>query len=166
MEYQTEYERIFDTLNKHEVAYLVVGGVAVNLYGIERSTIDLDITVRTDENNLMRLSKALSSLGYKPRQPINLIDAAKPEKREEWIKEKGAKALFFYSDERPFLTIDILIDLPFEFDEAYGRRKDFELEPIGVIPTASLNDLIASKEKSLRKIDFTDVEHLIRIRRR
>jgi hypothetical protein len=35
------YEQVFRVLHKHEVRYLVVGGVAVNLYGVLRMTADL-----------------------------------------------------------------------------------------------------------------------------
>jgi DNA polymerase II small subunit/DNA polymerase delta subunit B len=37
------FEKIFRSLNKAKVRYLVVGGVAVNIYGYPRFTGDLDI---------------------------------------------------------------------------------------------------------------------------
>ena len=36
---------LFSSLNSNEVQYLVAGGWAVNLYGVERATGDLDLVV-------------------------------------------------------------------------------------------------------------------------
>jgi hypothetical protein len=41
---------LFDALNKNHVQYLVAGGVAVNLYGIERATADIDLVVYLESN--------------------------------------------------------------------------------------------------------------------
>ena len=54
------YERIFEALNRKEVRYLVVGGVAMVLYGYGRLTVDLDLLVDLDSDNLDKLVKALN----------------------------------------------------------------------------------------------------------
>ena len=46
------FEKVFRELNKTRVKYLVVGGVAVNLYGYLRFTGDLDLLLLL--NNFMR----------------------------------------------------------------------------------------------------------------
>ena len=43
------FEKVFRELNKTKVDYLVVGGVAVNLYGYVRFTGDLDLLVLLNE---------------------------------------------------------------------------------------------------------------------
>jgi len=35
-------KNLFSVLNKEAVKYMVAGGIAVNLYGIERATADID----------------------------------------------------------------------------------------------------------------------------
>ena len=45
-----KFESLFSALNKGKVRYLVVGGIAVNLYGIERATADIDLFVETPFN--------------------------------------------------------------------------------------------------------------------
>ena len=45
-----KFESLFSALNKAKVRYLVVGGIAVNLYGIERATADIDLFVETPFN--------------------------------------------------------------------------------------------------------------------
>jgi hypothetical protein len=63
------YEEVFRELNKSEVLYLVIGGIAVNLYGVPRVTQDLDLLVDMGKENLKRLVKALENIGYHPKLP-------------------------------------------------------------------------------------------------
>ena len=54
--------RIVETLNRHHVDYVLIGGYAARLYGARRPTYDLDITPSTSLDNLHRLSMALREL--------------------------------------------------------------------------------------------------------
>jgi hypothetical protein len=55
-------ERIVETLNRHQVDYVLVGGYAARLYGARRPTYDIDIAPSTALDNLHRLSEALRDL--------------------------------------------------------------------------------------------------------
>lgn len=48
------FEKVFRELNRTKVKYLVVGGVAVNLYGYLRFTGDLDVLLLLEEKNLKK----------------------------------------------------------------------------------------------------------------
>lgn len=50
---------VIASLNRANVDYVVVGGVALNLHGLLRATEDLDIFVRPDPENIARLRDAL-----------------------------------------------------------------------------------------------------------
>lgn len=43
--FDKDHQEFIKLLNKHEVDYLLIGGVAVNLYGYSRSTGDMDIWI-------------------------------------------------------------------------------------------------------------------------
>jgi hypothetical protein len=43
--------RLIEVLNRHEVEYLLVGGVAATAYGAERATEDADCVVRREREN-------------------------------------------------------------------------------------------------------------------
>ena len=83
------YEKLFSALNKKKVKYAVVGGIAVNLYGIERATHDLDLLLAMDEENLLKTILVFKKLGYRPKVPVRLEDFANKQIREKWIKEKN-----------------------------------------------------------------------------
>jgi predicted nucleotidyltransferase len=57
-----QFKRVLDALAKHKVDYILVGGVAVILHGIERLTRDIDIFVKLEHRNIERLRNALHSI--------------------------------------------------------------------------------------------------------
>jgi hypothetical protein len=57
-----QFISFLDALAKHKVEYILVGGVAVILHGIERLTRDIDIFVKMEHNNIERLRDALHSI--------------------------------------------------------------------------------------------------------
>jgi len=52
-------------LNKHEVEFIVIGGVAVMAYGCLRATRDIDIVPKPTRSNFVKLAKALEELEAK-----------------------------------------------------------------------------------------------------
>lgn len=58
-----EPERIFETLNRHGVRYVVIGAFAANLQGWPEPTEDIDVTPDRDPRNFQRLAAALIELG-------------------------------------------------------------------------------------------------------
>ena len=59
-----ELEEIFKKLNENNIKYLVVGGLASILYGVPRTTADIDITVMPTKNNLKKIITSLKELGF------------------------------------------------------------------------------------------------------
>jgi hypothetical protein len=58
-------EAIFSALNAVDVKYLVVGGLAVNAYGYERLTRDVDLVIGLEPENIIRGLRALLGFGYR-----------------------------------------------------------------------------------------------------
>jgi len=56
------FREILELLNKHEVEYIVVGGVAAVIQGAPVTTFDIDALVRISEENASRLVCALDEL--------------------------------------------------------------------------------------------------------
>ena len=57
----TDFEALLATLNRHQVAFIVVGGAAAIAHGSARLTQDLDIVYERSPGNLTRLAAALES---------------------------------------------------------------------------------------------------------
>jgi len=144
------------------VKYLVAGGIAVNLYGIERATADIDIVLKVDEKNLSKFVRVAKKLGLQPRLPLALDDLIDGEKRKSWIVDKDMVVYSLYDAKNPFFLLDIFVQEPFHFEEVYEKKK-LNLRTNTVIPLVPIKALIAMKENSDRPQDKADVFYLKKI---
>ena len=157
------YEEILKEFQKQKVKYVLVGGVAVNLLGLMRSTADLDILVEMSSENLSKIVRILKKKGYKVKQPVDPMQICNREVRKDWIVHKHMKAFNFYKDAE-FKEVDIIIDSPVSFEQAqkellYVKAGDIKL------PVISLNHLIKMKNKAGREVDRLDVQELKRLKK-
>jgi hypothetical protein len=156
------FKRLFSSLNKASIKYMVAGGIAVNLYGIERATADLDFALELEKGNLLKFINVAEKLGLRPKIPVKLVDFIDPEKRRNWRMDKGMLVFSLYDPKNPFFLIDIFTEIPFDFDAIYKQRKKVKFENI-FIPVVPIKELIAMKEKSDRPQDRADVFYLKKI---
>lgn len=157
------FKKLFDSLNEERVEYLLCGGIAVNLYGIERATADIDLVLRINEENLTKFVKVAKKLALKPKAPVKIEELISAQKRQEWKKDKNMKVFSLYDEKAPFFIIDILIDEPFDFSEVYRRKKEIKFSET-VIPIVPIDVLIEMKEKTGRLQDKADVFYLRKIK--
>jgi hypothetical protein len=61
-----DIEGLLAVLARHGVDYVVIGGVATQVHGHRRTTMDLDLTPDPDPENLTRLAAALDELEARP----------------------------------------------------------------------------------------------------
>jgi hypothetical protein len=71
------FTKIVLSLNKHHVDYLVIGGLAVNLYGYARMTEDIDILFRPEKANGKKLLIVLNEFGFDIKS-IQDLDFSEP----------------------------------------------------------------------------------------
>ena len=157
------YEDIFHDFRREEIRYLVIGGIAVNFHGYVRLTVDLDVMVDLSESNLLKIVNSMARLEYTPRAPVKPADLISQEKRNAWIREKGAIVFTFVNIRRPSKQLDFFLANPVDFEDAYKRKQMKEVSGVQ-IPIASIDDIIALKAVSGRPRDKEDIEHLKRIK--
>ncbi len=157
-----DIEAILATLNAARVRYLVVGGVAVVLHGHLRTTMDLDLIIELEPENLRRALEALASLELQPIVPVPMEAFADSATRESWIRERNMVGFSLWHPSKPTLKIDIFVSEPFDFDVAYERAVRVDLGRAEATVVA-LEDLIALKREAGRPQDLADVESLTRL---
>lgn len=157
------YQELFNSLNDTQIKYLVVGGLAVSLHGIPRSTYDVDLAISFEAENIYLIWNKLNSLGWSPMVPIRMEEFVNPENRRKWRDEKNMVVLSFVNKDKVFLVIDILIENILDFDACYSRRKIVYTNnvPVSVI---SIDDLINLKTIAGRQQDQDDIEALKKIK--
>jgi hypothetical protein len=156
------YLDLFRALDAHGVRYAVVGGLAMNLHGVPRLTMDVDLLVDLGDGNLRAFLRAAGELGLKPGVPVPLTDLLDPVRRQTWIDEKGMVAFPMRPPDPTGPTVDLLVAPAIDVQRAIGRA---ERRDLGGIPVAlaAVADLIGLKQAAGRRQDLADIEHLERL---
>lgn len=157
------YIDLFSALERHKIDYLLIGGLAVSLHGIERSTLDVDITIAMNPENRAALIEASKELKLTPVLPVPLEALNDLELLRKWHKERNLEAFALRTQELASVTLDVLLFPPVEFSGMFERAVLFNVAntPIRVV---SVDDLIALKQAVGRPIDLSDIEHLKRVK--
>ena len=157
------YEEILREFKKQKVKYVIVGGIAFNLLGGYRNTLDMDILVEMADKNLFKVVNILKKAGYHVKQPVDPIMIADKKTREDWIKNKNMKAFNFYKGERTYEEVDIVIDSPVDFKEAIKDAIEVRVEGLS-LTVISPREFIKMKKSSARDKDLKDIEDIKSIR--
>jgi len=157
------YVDLFRALDRDEVRYLLIGGLAINIYGVERATMDIDLMLALDAANLQRFLRTAESLGLQPTLPVKLADLADQSRLRDWIDNKHMLAFALRPPVPSAPTVDILVQPKISFEEAHARRIEKDLGGFK-LALASLDDLIALKTDTGRSHDESDIAALRRLR--
>lgn len=153
-------EAVTAALNKARVRYLIVGGLAVNAHGYVRLTMDIDLVVALDADNILQAFHALNEIGYIPRLPIKAEAFADADQRRCWQDEKGMKVLNFFSDQHRTTSVDMFVYEPFDFATEYENCLKDELRAGLEVRFVTIPTLIQMKEIANRPKDIDDIWHL------
>ena len=142
-----------DVLEKcinNNVHFLIVGGYAVNFHGYERTTGDIDLWLKPDNDNKIKIVQALKELGIEENVLARLIQM------------DFTKHLVFSDGIAPF-KIDFMTYISgVNFEEAYAQKIMTEIDELN-IPFIHLNHLIISKIGTGRPKDSIDIDQLQKI---
>jgi hypothetical protein len=140
--------QILAVLRRHDVNFVVVGGLAAVIHGSDMATFDLDVTPQRRQDNLERLALALKDIG-----------AA--------IRVEGVPEGVVFDPTATFLERVSVLNLTTSFgdldlvmtpaglagyDAMATDASEIEIDGI-IVQIASLADVIASKEASDRAKD-------------
>ncbi len=110
------YRDILKGLADAEVKFIIGGGVACVLHGVERVTMDVDLAVHMQAVNLGRFLGVMATLGLKPRVSVNPQALLDPAFVCMMIEEKHAIVFSFLDPDHPIRHVDIFLtaDLAYE----------------------------------------------------
>lgn len=156
-------EAVFDALNRADVAYLVVGGLAVNAHGYVRMTMDIDLVIALNPENILKALHALAEACFRPAVPVTPEQFADPANRKRWREEKEMRVLKLWSDKYRLSPVDIFIYEPFDFAAEYARAQHLELREGLSVPIVSLEALLTMKREAGRPQDLADIDALLEV---
>ena len=157
------YLDLFRALDQAQVRYLLIGGLAMNIYGVERATMDVDLMLAMDDENLQAFLQVARKLELQPVMPVPLEGIADPLQLKRWAEEKHMVAFALRPPEPSAPTLDILIQPKIDFSLAWQRRMEKALGG-DRIQLADIDDLIALKAGTGRLRDQSDIAALERLK--
>lgn len=140
-----DFKEFLRLLNFHQVEYLLIGGYAVGYYGFVRATGDMDVWVKINPDNAIKVVTALKEFGF-------AVPELSPELflKEDQIVRMGV----------PPLRLEILTTISgVEFTACFENRLTAQIEDIDV-NLINLDDLKLNKRASRRLKDLLDLENL------
>jgi hypothetical protein len=139
-------------LNKYEVKYIMIGGVATNLHGYQRTTEDIDVWIEDTLENRQKFRKALkeySQIDYFMIETLQIVPG--------WTNFSLNNGV----------RLDLMVSVKglenLSFDECLSLVSIADLGTVK-IPFLHINHLIDSKKAANRPKDQTDVIYLEKIR--
>lgn len=156
---------MFDLLKmlaEAKVEFVLVGGLAVALHGYQRVTMNVDVVLAMDEDNLRKFLSVAKASGLRPTSPVALDALAQPALIEQWYREKGMLAFSLCGAEAMATVLDILVKPVIPFSDL---RRDATMVEVGSIsiPVASIEHLIVMKTGTGGSKDLIDIEELRKI---
>jgi len=164
---QFDPEHIVAILRRHEVKYLLVGGVACRLYGARRATSDLDLVPSGELDNLEQLARALRHLGARLR--VGGISQREIASLLIPLDGRTLRAFGTSTWMTNYGPVDVLLSMrtsPTRYEtysDLLQRASSVDLET-GPLLLASLDDIIASKSTANRPKDRQALPELRRLR--
>jgi predicted nucleotidyltransferase len=153
------YEEVLKAFQKRKIKYILVGGMAFNLLGGYRNTLDMDIIVEMTDENLLKIVKTLKKLGYRVRQPVDPLKIADKKTRAAWIRDKHMKAFNFYKSDKSYEEVDIILDSPVDFREASKDASRIKVGGLSLF-VISKDNFIKMKKKAGRDKDLLDIKQI------
>jgi hypothetical protein len=104
------------------VDFILGGGVACVLHGVERVTMDVDVAIHMDSANWDRLIGVMNKMGLLPRAPVRPETLIDPKVRQAMVEEKNALVFTFVHPDEPSLQLDVFLrpELSYESLEAHS----------------------------------------------
>jgi hypothetical protein len=139
---------ILEDLNAAEVAYVLVGGIAMIRHGVVRATRDIDAIFDPDEQNVARI-----------RDLIVRWQATRPDGSSVWIEDVRPDRTIHLAT--PHGEVDLLSEkiAGIPFAQLRGRADVKRVDGVPA-PICSLVDLVALKRAAGRERDIADLSDL------
>lgn len=153
-------ETIVRALNRAKVQYLIVGGLAVSAHGYDRLTVDVDLVIGLQPENIARGLSALQAAGWRMAIPVTAEDFANRKLRESWRRKKNMIVLKLWSDEHRRTPVDIFVYEPFDFKKEFARAVWEPVAGKARAPIVAYRTLLAMKRRAGRPKDLQDIKAL------
>lgn len=148
------FDELLRRLIEADVDFVLVGGLAVNAWGVVRGTKDVDIVPRPDAENLLRLARVAEEAGGHVQLEEALLSSSRS---IAGLLASGERVLI----ETHAGALDVVQGLPGvpSYEELQAGAVDVQVAGVR-IRVCGLDDLISMKRVAGRTRDMADLEDL------
>lgn len=155
----TDFIGLFALLAAARVRFVLVGGLALVLRGLDRLTADVDLVIDLSPESAQAAVRAFTAAGYRPLAPVDPIALADPAQRREWQASRNMQVFSFWDSSNTRPTVDIMLAPAVPFEELWAAASVVNLGGHEV-RIASIEHLIRMKSAAGRPQDLADIERL------
>ncbi|MBM3673633.1 MAG: hypothetical protein FJW88_01575 [Actinobacteria bacterium] len=161
--------RIVRTLDRHGVAYVLIGGLAAVVHGYQGATFDADLVPALDEANLAGLAAALEELHAtvfaNPARTDLGVGGAPPEAADFAFDPQALRRHLDWhlSTDAGLVDVSLVVDRIGGFDELEAEATQVAVHGVQ-LRVASLDHLIESKAAAGRPKDLRALPELRALR--
>jgi hypothetical protein len=155
----TDFIGLFALLAAARIRFVLVGGLALVLHGLDRLTADVDLVIDLSAESAQAAVQALTAAGYRALAPVDPVALADPEQRREWQAVRNMQVFSFWDSSNTRPTVDIILSPAVPFDDLWTSASVVNLGGHAV-RVASIEHLIRMKAAAGRPQDLADIERL------
>lgn len=142
-------DKIIALLNELKIDYAIIGGMALQVWGRERASKDVDIVINVEGDKREELVNYLRRIPFSIRYPLKRI---------------GKAMLIFstYGDEETGLPIDLDLFVAETDFETTVLKRALDIDVLGQrLKVVTAEDLLLYKLMASRPIDLVDAESIV-----
>lgn len=158
---------IITSLAEKEVEFIICGGMAAVFHGVERMTMDLDISLNMNCKNIEKFLPVVKNLGLIPRVPVPPESLLDKKQVEFFVREKNALVFTFLDPDRPYRQIDVFLteDKSYHLLKKHTENANVAGQKVKIISAAKLLEMKLAVQPPRDK-DILDIAALKKIVKR
>jgi len=152
-------------LADQEVEFIICGGVAAIYHGVERVTMDLDISINLEKPNVEKFLSSMRTLNLTPRAPVPPESLLDQKIIDTFVKQKNAFVFTFWDVNCPYRQVDVFLTHDTSYQSLINKTVQAEVEG-RIVRIISIEKLTEMKLaiKPLREKDKFDIQSLKKIK--
>ena len=155
----TDFIGLFAILAAARIRFVLVGGLALVLHGLDRLTADVDLVIDLSTESARAAVEALTAAGYRPLAPVDPVALADPLQRREWQTVRNMQVFSFWDSTNTRPTVDVMLESPIPFEDLWAAASAVNVAG-HEIRVASIQHLVRMKAAAGRAQDLVDIERL------
>jgi hypothetical protein len=156
---------IITSLSENEVEFIICGGMAAVFHGVERMTMDLDISLNMESQNIKKFLPVVKNLGLIPRVPVPPESLLDKKQVESFVREKNAIVFTFLDPDRPYRQIDVFLreDKSYDLLKKHTVNANIGSQRIKIISAEKLLEMKLAVEppRDKDKLDIAALKKIV-----